>query len=53
MSKLKLTKKILLGLDDIAHNRLYRFPKGKPVKVKNYGKRMKGIRCYCKELKRK
>lgn len=46
---------ILLGLDDIAHNRLLRprkGSKGEYVRVKNYGKRNKKEKCYCEIIKK-
>lgn len=42
----------MLGLDDIAHNRLYVFKDNTFVQVANYGKRNEKERCYCKELAR-
>ncbi len=44
------TYSILRGLDDLAHNRLFNFPEWH--KVKNYGKRRKKYKCYCKEIAR-
>lgn len=44
---------IMIGLDDIAHNRLYtmNLDSGESKPVANYGKRNRAERCYCKELK--
>jgi len=47
---MNLNTGILLGLDDIAHNRLFELVKGKYVKVANYGKRDSTERCYCLNL---
>lgn len=41
----------LEAFDDIAHNRLLEMKNGKFKKIKNYGKRNKKARCYCKEVK--
>jgi hypothetical protein len=45
---------ILIGLDDMAHNRLHEvdMDTGKSTPVSNYGKRNRKLRCYCKELKK-
>jgi len=44
---------ILLGLDDMAHNRLYSMVgDGEFVQVSNYGRRNPDAKCYCKLLKR-
>ena len=43
---------LMLGLDDLAHNRLYSSVNGKMQQVNNYGRRNKNEKCYCKELKR-
>lgn len=43
---------IMIGLDDLAHNRLYHSVNGKMVQVDNYGMRNRNETCYCKELKR-
>lgn len=43
---------IMLGLDDIAHNRLsIRHEDGSFSKVPNYGKRNLKEKCYCKILR--
>lgn len=44
---------LMLGMDDIAHNRLLRKEGDKFVRVKNYGKRNKKEKCYCAELKKR
>lgn len=43
---------LLEGLDDIAHNRLLTSDKRLKsfTPVKNYGKRNKEAKCYCKEI---
>ena len=51
MSNLPVEIKVMLGLDDIAHNRLLTKVGEQFVPVHNYGKRNKGYRCYCKRLK--
>lgn len=45
---------IMLGLDDIAHNRLYslNLDTGESKPVANYGRRNRAERCYCKELRK-
>lgn len=43
---------IMIGLDDLAHNRMYQSVNGKMQQVNNYGRRNKNEVCYCKELKR-
>ena len=43
---------IMLGMDDIAHNRLLTKTKNGFVRVPNYGKRNKKEKCYCAELKK-
>ncbi|MGH7974850.1 MAG: hypothetical protein ACREBR_04945 [bacterium] len=43
---------IMLGLDDIAHNRLYSHDGGDFIPVSNYGKRNHKEKCYCKELRK-
>lgn len=49
MTKKKLEREIMRGLDDLAHNRLWTgVLEGKRKKVKNYGKRNKKYPCYCK-----
>jgi hypothetical protein len=52
MSRLKWLG-IYKGLDDIAHNRLLHWNRetDKFRKVKNYGKRNKKAKCYCKMIK--
>ena len=52
MSNYSIEVKIMLGMDDIAHNRLLSKVGDRFVRVPNYGKRNKRERCYCKELKR-
>jgi len=43
---------IMIGLDDIAHNRLYSMDsKGNTTPVHGYGRRNKDYKCYCKELR--
>ena len=42
---------IMIGLDDIAHNRLLKQVDGEFVRVTNYGRRNKKQHCYCKELR--
>jgi hypothetical protein len=43
---------IMLGLDDLAHNRAYKRIDGKLVPVPNWGKRNPKDKCYCEILKR-
>jgi hypothetical protein len=45
---------ILLGLDDIAHNRLYNMDldTGASIPVSNYGRRNRNEKCYCKLLRK-
>jgi hypothetical protein len=52
MSELGIDIDIMLGLDDIAHNRLYTTINDEWVPVPNYGRRNPDAKCYCKELKR-
>ena len=52
MSRYSVEISIMMGMDDIAHNRLLKKVGGKFVRVKNYGKRNKDARCYCAELNR-
>ena len=43
---------IMLGLDDLAHNRLYTLnDDNSTTPVANYGRRNKDEKCYCKILK--
>ena len=45
---------LILGLDDLAHNRLLTGSiGGKMKKIRNYGRRNKEHKCYCKELGRR
>jgi hypothetical protein len=49
----ELEIELMLGLDDLAHNRMLTMnDDGSFTKVSNYGKRNKKERCYCAELKR-
>jgi hypothetical protein len=43
---------IMLGLDDIAHNRMYEVVGKKHVPVRNYGKRNLREKCYCAILRK-
>lgn len=52
MKKTTKASKIMEGLDDIAHNRMWHSKNGKLVKVDNYGLRNVKEKCYCKELKK-
>ena len=44
----------MVGLDDLAHNRLYlmNFNTGEFLPASNWGKRNYNEKCYCKELKK-
>jgi len=42
----------MVGLDDIAHNRLYTMVDGEFVEVSNYGKRNRNAECYCEILRK-
>jgi hypothetical protein len=43
---------IMLGLDDIAHNRMYEQKNEEFIPIPNYGKRNPKEKCYCMILKR-
>jgi len=43
---------VMLGLDDLAHNRLLEEVNGKFVPISGYGRRNMKEKCYCRILKR-
>lgn len=45
---------IMIGLDDMAHNRLYSMDleTGESTPARNWGKRNPDSKCYCKELRK-
>lgn len=45
---------IMIGLDDMAHNRLYsmNLDTGESIPAPNWGKRNYTKKCYCKELRK-
>lgn len=45
---------LLMGLDDMAYNRLYTMDleTGESIQVDNYGRRNRGEKCYCKLLRK-
>ena len=43
---------IMVGLDDMAHNRLYDMVNDEFIRVANYGRRNPDSKCYCKELRK-
>lgn len=45
---------VMIGLDDLAHNRLYNMDleTGESTPASNWGKRNPDQKCYCKELRK-
>jgi len=43
---------VMIGLDDLAHNRLYSMENGEFTRCPNWGKRNPDKKCYCKELRK-
>jgi len=45
---------IMIGLDDMAHNRLYsmNLDTGESIPAPNWGRRNPDQKCYCKELRK-
>lgn len=51
MNSEQLDIELMIGLDDIAHNRMFTMTNGTFTPVTNYGRRNKKEKCYCKELR--